>query len=71
MNSVDFKDAGIRAAKTFVAAAVPLAASVPAAVSSGNFSTIPTTLTVAGLAGAAAVITFVWNVLLDWSRPAS
>ena len=68
MNSVDFKDAGIRAAKTFVAAAIPLLSGVPALVSSGDFSTLPSVFAVAGLAGAAAVITFVWNVLLDWSR---
>lgn len=62
------KDALVRAAKTFVAAAIPLLAGVPAAVSAGDLETLPTAFAAAGLAGAAAVITYVWNVLLDWTR---
>ena len=68
MNDVNFKDALVRALKTFVATAIPLLTGVPALVSNGDFQAIPATATAAGLAGAAAVITFVWNVLLDWSR---
>jgi len=68
MNDVNFKDALVRALKTFVATAIPLLTGVPALVSNGDIQAIPATATAAGLAGAAAVITFVWNVLLDWSR---
>ena len=68
MNGVDFKDAVVRAAKTFVAAAVPMLSGVPALVSAGDFETLPVVFGAAGLAGAAAVITFIWNVLLDWTR---
>lgn len=67
-HGVDVKDALIRAAKTFVAAAIPLLSGVPALVSKGDFSALPAIGIAAGLAGAAAVITFVWNALLDWSR---
>ncbi|MES2156019.1 MAG: hypothetical protein V4510_12875 [bacterium] len=68
MKDVDLKDAAVRAVKTFVAAAVPLLAGVPALVSTGQYDTLPATFTAAGLAGSAAVITFVWNALLDYSR---
>ena len=68
MHGVNWTDAAVRAAKTFIQAAVPLAVSVPALVASGNFAAVPAVLAAAGLAGAAAVIAFGWNVLLDWSR---
>ncbi len=70
MGFVDWKDAAIRAAKTFVAAAIPIAAPIPTMVANGDVETVPAIAITAALAGAAAVITFVWNVLLDWSRPA-
>lgn len=68
MHNVNWKDALVRAAKTFVAVAIPLCAGVPTSVASGNFAAVPAVLLAAGLAGSAAVITLVWNVLLDWSR---
>ena len=68
MGNVDWRDAALRAVKTFVQAAIPLAATVPTLVESGNVEGVPAVLSSAGLAGAAAVIAFVWNVLLDWSR---
>lgn len=64
MNSVDFRDAAIRAAKTAVAAFIAV---VPAtAIVNGDVASIKNGLIVAG----AAVVTFVWNVLLDWTRGA-
>ena len=68
MNNVNWRDALTRAVKTFVQAAIPLAATVPGMVAEGTFDALPAVLGTAGLAGAAAVIALVWNVLLDWSR---
>ena len=68
MGNVNWKDALVRAAKTFVAASIPLASAVPTLVSQGDYHALPAVLAAAALAGAAAVITLVWNVLLDWSR---
>lgn len=68
MNSVNWKDVLIRTVKTFVAAALPLLSTVPSLVASGEFDTLPTLAAAAGLAGAAAVITFVWNTLLQWTE---
>lgn len=64
----DVKDAVVRAVKTFIAVAIPAAAGIPALVAVGNFEAVPTVAGAAALAGAAAVITFVWNYLLDYSR---
>ena len=68
VTSAQLKDAAVRALKTFVATAIPLLSGVPTLVSSGDFKAIPATASAAGLAGAAAVITFIWNYLLDYSR---
>jgi len=68
METINVRDALVRALKTFVAAAIPLLSGVPALVNTGDFDALPAAFTAAGLAGAAAVITFVWNLMLDYSR---
>lgn len=68
MPNVNWRDAAIRALKTFVQAAIPAMAGVPALVAEGDFDPVPALAMSAALAGSAAVIAFVWNVLLDWSR---
>lgn len=62
MNNVDWKDAGIRALKTFIAA---LVVTVPAAaVVNGDVSQLKAGAVSAGI----ATVTYVWNVLLSWSN---
>lgn len=68
MNTVNFKDAIIRGAKTFVQAFIPAAAAVPILVAKGDLDGALLLLGAAGLAGSSALIAFIWNVLLDWSR---
>lgn len=68
MAKVNWKDLGTRTLKTFVAAFVPAAAHVQMMVSNGDYKGAGAALVAAGLAGGAAVITFVWNLLLQYSQ---
>lgn len=62
MNEVNWKDAAVRALKTGVAAFV---AAVPVAeLFNADLAAEKAGLIIAG----AAVVTYVWNVLLDWQR---
>ena len=68
MKSVNIRDAAVRALKTFVQAFIPAAAAVPAMVAKGDLEGAQLLLGAGLLAGSAALIAFVWNILLDWSR---
>lgn len=62
MKSVNWKDAGIRALKTAVAVFI---VSVPGdEIVNGSLEAEKAAALVAG----AAAVTYIWNVLLDWTR---
>lgn len=71
MEGINWRDVWARTAKTFVqafVASVPVAAIV-ASVQSADWSAVGQLAVSGALAGVAAVLAFVWNTLLEWSRP--
>lgn len=68
MGSINWKDLAVRAAKTFVAAFVTFApvTSIAAAVSAADWNQVGALALAGASAGAAALVTWVWNLLLQW-----
>lgn len=70
MEGINWKDVWARTAKTFVqafVAAVPVSAIV-ASVQNLDWSALGQLATAGTLAGVAAVLAFVWNTLLEWTK---
>lgn len=65
MGSVNWKDAAIRAVKTFVQAFI---VAVPATFLTGDLDDVPALLYGGAVAGGAAAVAYIWNVLLTWSK---
>lgn len=65
MGGVNWKDAAVRAVKTFVQAFI---AAVPATLLLDDLDALPDLLYAGVVAGGAAALAYVWNVLLTWSN---
>lgn len=64
---MNIRDIMIRAGKTFVQAAVPIWMSIDITGVADEITRFDQTLYTGGVAGAAAILSMVWNALLQWS----